>query len=163
MKKRSKSFSKVLLKRVAVYIRDHAVNGEYIYEEEVIAHYLGLAVVTVQAVIKQLLLDGLITVNEKQDPARPDIYIYRGEGAASNLVLEIGGIKNNLHRLLKQAPVSAEFKDVILEYSGRMQQLLDEHQEQQKKIEDCKNFKDSVVRVSEAQNGLIQIIAKRKP
>ena len=163
MSKKNRSISKGLLRRVAVYIRDNSVNGEYLQDEETMAHYLGLTVETVQKVIKQLLTDGLVIIKEKKDPAMPDIYIYKGEGAASNLVLEIGGISNNLHRLLNDVQASADFKNVFLDYSRKVQELLDSYQEQQKKVEDCKNFKDSIVRILEAPNGLIQVIAKRKP
>jgi len=163
--RKSKTISKGLLKRVAFYIRDNSVNGEYMQDEETMAYYLGLTADTVRKVVKQLLDEKIIILKQPNDPNMPIIYIYKGEGAMSDLVLEIGSIHNKLHKVFDDinASISTENKDLLLNYAEKVQKLLDDYQEMHKKLEEYNLFKESIIRIMEAHNGMFQIIARKKP
>ncbi|MCL0041585.1 hypothetical protein M1N12_00725 [Peptococcaceae bacterium] len=164
---KNRPISKGLLNRVALYIRDNSVNGEYIQDEETMAYYLGVTVNTVRKVIEQLLKEKKIVAKQPDDPNAPIpiIYIYKGEGAMSDLALELGSLHNKLQKLFENidGKLDDEKRELILNYAEKVQKLLDDYQEMHKKLENYKEFKESIIRVMEAHNGMFQIIARKKP
>ncbi|WP_031515983.1 hypothetical protein [Desulfofalx alkaliphila] len=161
--KKSRPVSKGLLKRVSLYIRDNAINGKCIQDEETMAYHLGLTVETVNRVIEQLKENKLVMVEESKKANLPNAYIYLGDGAASRLVLETGQRSEDLIAMLDRADLSEDVKNLILDYDEKVRELLYEMQQQTQELEQHRSFKDSIVKVNETPDGLVQVIARRRP
>ncbi|MTI81752.1 MAG: hypothetical protein FH758_12915 [Firmicutes bacterium] len=162
-RKRRKSLSKGLLKRVAFYIRDNSINGECIQDKETMAYALGLTEETVHNCIEKLKSDGQVEENENENPLLPNIYIYVGEGAASKKMIDVGKIGDRLVAELDSNQMAQNIKDLILDYDAKVRDMLYDIQEQTKEVEDYRSFKQSIVKTVDAADGMIHIMAKKKP
>ncbi|MBM7854830.1 putative ArsR family transcriptional regulator [Desulfohalotomaculum tongense] len=162
-KRRKKSISKGLLKRIGFYIRDNSINGECTQDKETMAYALGLTEDTVRKVIEQLKAEGSVIEKENENPLLPNSYIYVGEGAPSKLVVEVGRMGDKLMRVLEGKELDQALKDIILDYDAKVRNLLYDIQEQTKEVEEYRSFKNSIVKIVDAPDGLVHVVAKRKP
>lgn len=160
--RKERPISKGLLRRVSYYIRDNSINGVCRQDLETIAYHLGMTVELVTKVIKQLNEQGLIIVTPSDNPLLPDAYVYIGDGAASQLVLEVGKISDDMVAQLDSMGIE-QIKDVVLDYDLKVRELLYQMQQQTKEVEAYHSFKDSIVKTMDAADGLVYILAKKKP
>jgi hypothetical protein len=161
-RRKERPITKGLLNRVSIYIRDNSINGICAQDIETIAYHLGMTVELVEKVIGQLKDQGLIVTKENDNPLLPTAYIYVGDGAASKLVLEVGQISDNIIAQLDQMSTD-QIKELILDYDGKVRDLLYEIQQQTQEVEAYRSFKESIVKAIDTADGLVHIIAKKRP
>ncbi|MBO8137602.1 MAG: winged helix-turn-helix domain-containing protein [Desulfotomaculum sp.] len=163
MGRRKKSLSKGLLNRVAFYIRDNSIDGQCTQDKETIAYALGLTEETVDRVIEQLKADGLVEEKKNENPLLPNSFIYIGEGAPNKHMVDVGKAGNMLIEAVEGSELDQSIKDLILDYDAKVREMLYNIQEQAKELQEYKDFKDSIVKIVDAPDGLVHVIAKRKP
>ncbi|MEG6614984.1 hypothetical protein V6C27_00905 [Peptococcaceae bacterium 1198_IL3148] len=161
-RRKERPVSKGLLQRVSIYIRDNSINGVCAQDLETIAYHLGMTVELVGKVIDQLKDQGLIIARENDNPLLPTAYIYVGDGAASKLVLEVGQISDSIINQLDQMSLD-QVKEIILDYDSKVRELLYEMQQQTQEVEAYRSFKENIVKTLDAADGLVHIIAKKRP
>ncbi len=161
--RKNRPISKGLRRRVAFYIRDNAINGVCSQEEETIAYHLGLTVETVHKVIEQLKAEQIIIEQLNENPLLPKSYIYIGEGTTAKKALALGQLSERLNEMMGDKVIDETFKDVILDYDAKVRELLYDIQKQSQELEDYKSFKDSIMKVIDTEDGLVHILARRRP
>lgn len=160
--RKERPISKGLIKRVAHYIRDNSINGVCRQDLETIAYRLGMTVELVNKVIKQLMEQGQVVANSSANPLLPDGYVYIGDGEATKLALEVGKISDDMVAQLDNMDI-AQIKELILDYDLKVRELLYQMQQQTKELEAYHSFKDSIVKTIDAADGLVYILAKKRP
>ncbi len=127
------------------------------------AYHLGLTVETVHKVIEKLKADQVIIEKENKNPLLPSSYIYIGEGTVAKKALTLSELSDQLHQMLDDDSIDENLKETFLEYDGEVREVLHELQKQTQDLNNYNSFKDSIIKVIDTEDGLVHILARRRP